>query len=200
MDNTLILVTSDNGPEMEHWPDCGTTPFRGAKGDTWEGGMRVPGIVYWQGMIKPGRRSDGLFDLADLFTTSISLAGAKAKLPKDRYIDGIDQTSFLLADNGHSNRQAIFYWLEDQLSGMRLGEFKSMALAKEPSYRDTVTPGGESGKLVTYSFPKFFNLYLDPKEEHNFLVRKLVFAMGLAALQDQHLATFKKYPPKIKVK
>ncbi len=54
LENTLIFVTSDNGPEMETWPDSGYTPFRCAKGSTWEGGVRVPGIVYWPGQIKGG--------------------------------------------------------------------------------------------------------------------------------------------------
>ncbi|MCM2312652.1 MAG: sulfatase-like hydrolase/transferase, partial [Steroidobacteraceae bacterium] len=69
LENTLVFVTSDNGPEMETWPDSGVTWFRGSKGTTWEGGVRVPGIAYWPGMIRPGRESDGLFDLGDLFAT-----------------------------------------------------------------------------------------------------------------------------------
>ena len=97
LDNTFIFVTSDNGPQMDGWPDAGYTPFRGAKGTTWEGGVRVPGIAYWKGMIAPGRVSDGLFDLMDLFNTSLTLAGAGAALPQDRFMDGVDQTSFLLA-------------------------------------------------------------------------------------------------------
>lgn len=73
LDNTLIVFTSDNGPEAEV-PPHGRTPFRGAKGSTWEGGVRVPTFVYWKGMIQP-RKSDGIVDLADLFPTSLSLAG-----------------------------------------------------------------------------------------------------------------------------
>ena len=75
LDNTFIFVTSDNGPQLDSWPDSGYTPFRGAKGSAWEGGVRVPGIAYWRGMIAPGRESDELFDLMDLFNTSLSLAG-----------------------------------------------------------------------------------------------------------------------------
>ncbi len=68
------MFTSDNGPEAEV-PPHGRTPFRGAKGSTWEGGVRVPTFVYWKGMIQP-RKSDGIVDLADLFPTALDLAGA----------------------------------------------------------------------------------------------------------------------------
>ncbi len=57
LDNTLIFFTSDNGPQRDSWPDTGYTPFRGAKASAWEGGVRVPGIAYWKGMIKPGARA-----------------------------------------------------------------------------------------------------------------------------------------------
>ena len=103
-----MFITSDNGPQMDSWPDSGYTPFRGAKSTSWEGGIRVPGVAYWHGMIKPGRESDELFDLMDLFNTSLALAGAIDKMPTDRYIDGIDQISFLLVDAGHSKREKVY--------------------------------------------------------------------------------------------
>ena len=81
LDNTFIFVTSDNGPQLDSWPDAGYTPFRGAKASAWEGGVRVPGIAYWKGMIAPGRESDELFDLMDLFNTSLHLAGAIGQDP-----------------------------------------------------------------------------------------------------------------------
>ena len=92
-DNTFVFFTSDNGPEEDSYPDSGFTPFRAGKGTTWEGGVRVPGIAYWPGMIKAGRISDGLFDLMDLFNTSLALGGIENKIPTERYIDGVDQTS-----------------------------------------------------------------------------------------------------------
>ncbi len=108
--NTLVFVSSDNGPEMETWPDAGVTPFRCAKGSTWEGGVRVPAVLSWPGMIEP-RASDGLFDQLDLFATCLNLAGIPERLPTDRYVDSIDQTSFLLAPDGDTCRKFRFYWL-----------------------------------------------------------------------------------------
>ncbi len=124
LENTLIFVTSDNGPMMEPWPDAGFTPFRGSIGSTWEGGVRVPAVVYWKDVITPGQVNDGLFDFNDFLPTLLGLAGASNLVPKDRYIDGIDQTSFLLADNGFSNRKYVYYWLQDVYSGHRVAEYK----------------------------------------------------------------------------
>ncbi len=76
MEDTLVFISSDNGPEMETWPDAAYSPFRSAKGSTWEGGQRVPGIVAWPGMIPADRATDGLFSQMDLFNTVLTLAGA----------------------------------------------------------------------------------------------------------------------------
>ncbi|MCX6089140.1 MAG: arylsulfatase [Candidatus Atribacteria bacterium] len=196
LENTLIFITSDNGSEMEAWPDSAYSPFRGAKGSTWEGGMRVPGIVYWKGMIQPGRVSDGLFDLADLFNTSLTLAGVKDKMPTDRYIDGIDQTSFILPNEGQSNRKYIYYWLTKTFSAIRVGEYKYMMAAESDDDRDNYLQGGFSGETMNYSYCKVFNLYLDPKETHNFFIRKVIYTDVFLEPVKQHLSTFKKYPPK----
>ncbi len=199
LDNTLIFVTSDNGPEMEAWPDCGYSPFRGAKGSTWEGGMRVPGVAYWHGMINSGRVNDGLFDLSDLFTTSLAVAGASSKVPADRFIDGVDQTSYLLAHDGESNRKFVYYWLKTDLSALRCAEYKFFRMATDFDHKDTVCVGGFSGYNKEYTFGKFFNLYLDPTETHSYLIRKLVYTGLISEALNAHRETLKKYPPKIVV-
>jgi arylsulfatase len=181
---------------METWPDCGTTPFRGAKGNTYEGGVRVPGIAYWKGVIAPGRISDGLFHLSDLFTTALSLAGAKESIPKDRYIDGIDQASFLLSDKGESNRKAVFYWLMTYPSAIRIAEYKLTVVSESDDDRDVSNIGGFGGEYQFHVAPRFYNLYLDPKEMHSYFIRKLTYENVLRDALKEHLATFKKYPPK----
>ncbi len=211
LENTLIFVTSDNGPEMESWPDSSYTPFRGSKGTTWEGGIRIPGIFFWKGMIEAGRASDGLFDFCDIFPTFCALAGVE-DLPQDRFIDGVDQRAFLLAESAPegthwavdpawmSNRLAVHAWLLDQHSAVRVGPWKLVLVATEMDHRDTVTPGGFSGHTVKYTYGKNFNLFLDPKEEHSFTIRKLVYIPLIGSVQGAHLKTFHKYPPRIQVK
>ena len=53
-DNTIVLYTTDNGAEIALWPDGAMTPFHGEKGTTWEGGLRIPMMVRWPGVVKPG--------------------------------------------------------------------------------------------------------------------------------------------------
>ena len=86
----------------------------------------MPGLLSWPGVIEAGRQSDGLFNLNDVLPTLLGLAGETAKLPTDRYIDGVDQTSFLLAPNGLSNCKYHYYWLVNNFSGLRCGEYKML--------------------------------------------------------------------------
>ena len=193
LENTLVFITSDNGPEEDITRDYGHTPFRGSKGSTWEGGVRVPGIAYWKGVIKAGRVSDGLFDLADLFNTSIALGGGQ--IPTDRYIDGIDQTSFLLADNGESNRESIIYFLKEKLAAIRVGEYKVHRVTTEVPPGSHAQEGGLSGVTQEYTYGLTFNLYLDPKEERNLTIRKLVMVRPPTLEMDRYIRVLKKYPP-----
>ena len=115
-------------------PPHGRTQFRGCKGSSWEGGVRVPTFVYWKGMINP-RKSDGLFDDADILPTMLSLAGVRdAELadlfPKTTYIDGVDQASFLVADNGLSARRSRPYTLNQYYAALRIDEFKGVMTAE----------------------------------------------------------------------
>lgn len=194
LDNTFIFITSDNGPQLDSWPDTGYTPFRGGKASTWEGGVRVPGVAYWRGMIKPGRQSDDLFDLMDLFNTSLHIAGASDKIPTDRYIDGIDQTSFFLADDGRSNREKVYMWSERDFMAMRMYEYKIHVKVVETHAQwlgIDMTTVSEVGLA-----PWLFNLYIDPKEEYPVGHRMNAFLASMAAEMKAHGATFKKYPPK----
>lgn len=195
LDNTLVFFTSDNGPSDDLLPDSGYTPFRGAKGTTWEGGVRVPGIVYWPGMVSAGRQSDGLFDLMDLFNTSLAITGNTRKIPTDRYIDGIDQSSFLLNEQGLSNRQSVFMYAERQLMAIRWEEFKVHL-----KVFDVKRAGANIDEALISSTglsPWVYNLYVDPKEQVSTGHRNFEWGLPrVIAIAGRHLASFQKYPPK----
>lgn len=195
LENTFVFFTSDNGPQMDAWPDAGYTPFRGAKGTTFEGGVRVPGIAYWKGTIKPGRESDDVFDLMDLYGTSLRLAGVSTdKLPTNMYFDFIDQTSFLLHDEGVSNREAVYFWWNTTLMACRMREYKAHVKVVLPQsthmYIDMATIQN------TGVAPWLFNLYIDPKEEMPVGHRRNAWLATVVGKLKMHGATFKKFPPK----
>ncbi len=130
----------------------------------------------------------------DLFNTSLALAGAASRIPTDRYIDGIDQTSFLLADDGRSRREKVYIWTEKELMAMRMYEYKI--------HLKVVTPQAQwldidmSTVVDVGLAPWLFNLYIDPKEEYPVGHRMNAFLASMIAELKGHAATFKKFPPK----
>ncbi len=204
LDNTMILLTSDNGPECEI-PPHGRTPFRGCKGSAWEGGVRVPTFVYWKGMIQP-RSSDGLFDLADILPTALDLAGVPgAKLaelfPKTTYIDGVDQASFLVADDGLSARRSRIYTLNQYYSAIRIDEFKGVTTGEiEDGIVQRGYTGGFSGSIFTDTGGAVvFNLYTNPQEDVSIGIRHIPMAVPLGETGGWYLKELFKYPPQFKI-
>ncbi len=194
-DNTFVFFTSDNGPEEDSYPDSGFTPFRSGKGTTWEGGVRVPAIAYWPGMIKAGRTNDGLFDLMDLFNTSLATGGITDKIPAERYIDGIDQTGFLLADDGVTARQAVFSYNQADFSALRWENFK--AYFKVIQYEKPFANISMSTFVPVGVAPWIFDIYRDPKERITRSNGDYEWLYGpVLQLQGAHAATFVKYPKK----
>ncbi|MET0323609.1 MAG: arylsulfatase [Ilumatobacteraceae bacterium] len=194
LEHTVIVLSSDNGPHMENWPDAGYTPFRCAKGSTWEGGVRVPGIVSWPGMVEPGRVSDGLVSFTDLLPTALRLAGVPDAVPTDRFIDGVDQTTFLLTSGGASNRKFHYYWLLANLAAVRAGEYKFTMRSTSDDVRDAAGPGGFTGVDQHYTYPRLHNLYLDPQEEHSYLTRKLAYVDVFGTAIRNHVMTHGAHP------
>lgn len=195
LENTFVFFTSDNGANEDVWPDGGFHPWRGGKGTTWEGGVRVPGIACWPGMIAAGRDSDGLFDITDLFNTSLAVAGQTSRISNARYVDGIDQSGFLLADKGQSARQTVFFYSDTALTAMRWQEYKvHLKVFQTQSARQNID---ESTLVPTGATPWVFNLYMDPKEQrssgHRYFEWGLPRVLGLIKA---HAATYGKYPMK----
>lgn len=204
LENTMILVTSDNGPECEI-PPHGRTPFRGCKGSSWEGGVRVPTFAYWKGMIVPGR-TDGLFDLADIFNTALSLAGKTGKevstmVPSGRYVDGIDQTSFLLANGHESNRRSRIYTLNEYFSAVRIDEFKlTFTMELEEAIFQRGFTGGFSGALITETGGAVMtNLYTNPGEDISIGIRHIPMAVVVGGEALRYKKVLEKFPVQVKI-
>jgi arylsulfatase len=204
LENTLILLTSDNGPECEI-PPHGRTPFRGCKGSSWEGGVRVPTFVYWKGMIVP-RRDEGLFDFADIMPTALSLAGVSGgdlakHFPKTTYIDGVDQASFLVANDGHSARRSRPYTLNQYFASMRVDEFKYTWTAEiQNGAVQKGDWGGFSGPIFTDSGGTIcFNLYSNPQEDVSIGVRHIPMLVPVIGTAGWYVQELVKYPPEFKI-
>lgn len=168
-ENTIVVITTDNGAEVISWPDGGMTPFAGQKGEALEGGMRVPAIVRWPGKVPAGKIENSIMSGLDWFPTFVSIAGdpaIKEELLKGKqlgdttykvYLDGYDQTN-LITGKGPSNRHEILYFTENKLGAVRIDDYK---------YRFTDQPSGWLGNTVTLDWPLIINLRLDPFERTN---------------------------------
>ena len=155
-DNTLVFFTSDNGPWLVRELTGGSAGLlKEGKGSTWEGGMRVPGIAWWPGRIKPVVTHE-LACSMDLFNTSLKLAGAL--IPTDRVMDGVDLSPVLFG-NGKSLRDKIFYYRGSELFAVRKGAFKAH-FQSAPGY---ATPGNPL-KFEPHDPPLLFQLDIDPSE------------------------------------
>jgi uncharacterized sulfatase len=150
-DNTFVFFTSDNGP----WYQGDTGGHRGRKNEAFEGGMRVPGIARWPGVLPAGEVSDQPAMNIDLFATALALAGAP--LPSDRTIDGKGLMPMLKgADSPHN--ALFFYWL-DQLWAVRSGPWK---------YHRPHRFWASSFFFVKKG-PMLFNVEDDPRESYNLI-------------------------------
>ncbi|MBI5766370.1 MAG: sulfatase [Verrucomicrobia bacterium] len=119
-DKTLVIFTSDNGGPVGQ--GAVNTPLRGAKGSTWEGGVRVCTLAWWPGQIPAGTSTDAITTMFDVLPTFAALAGAK--LPADRKIDGVDQWPVLAGNPAKAPRDTFFYFAGLTLEAVRSGAWK----------------------------------------------------------------------------
>jgi arylsulfatase A-like enzyme len=191
--NTIVLFTSDNGAMADWFPDGGTTPFKGEKATTWEGGVRVPMLIRWPNSIPAGKVSNGIQDQTDLFTTLAAACGVDNihdKLAKESkvYIDGVNNLNHWTG-NEESKRNFYIYYNEKELTAVRIGNWKSHMAVRE-GFFDYNKP---SALLV--------NLKQDPFEKHlEWKSREVAMKLGIAwggQIQDllnEHYASFSKFP------
>ena len=137
LDNTLIVFTTDNGAETITFPDGGVTPFKGQKGEAWEGGYRAPQVVRWPGHIKPGTVRNQLFAALDWLPTLVDIAGGpkgddlKKEIEAGKYpgivrttLDGFDQREYLEGKSATSARDVFFYFSGATPSAVRYKNWK----------------------------------------------------------------------------
>ncbi|WP_249168215.1 arylsulfatase [Bradyrhizobium elkanii] len=213
-DNTIVVFTTDNGPNAFTWPDAATTPFRSEKDTNWEGAFRVPAMIRWPGHVKSGETANGIVSGLDWFPTLLAAAGdtsVKERLlngwqPQGNpttfrnHLDGFNQLDYITGKTDKSARDDFFYFNDDgDLVAVRFDNWKFVYEKQEqPGQLDVWAHPFTSLRL-----PKMFNLRMDPYEhaeisgsgydqwrvENAYLIAKSV--MESAAF----LQTFTDYPP-----
>jgi arylsulfatase len=154
-DNTIVVFTSDNGPDST-FPSQGTSgPWRGYYFTHMEGSLRTPFIMRWPGHVPAGRVSNEIVHEVDTFTTFARMAGAA--VPQDRPIDGVDQTDFFTGKSERSAREGFPVFVADRLEAVK---WKTWKMAFYEEQRDWWSPPTKLG------VPKIFDLVADPKEEY----------------------------------
>ena len=213
-DNTIVMYSTDNGAEIFLWPDGGMTPFRNEKNSNWDGGYRVPTVIKWPGVIKPGTVYNDVFSHEDMLPTILAAVGEadiKDKLKKGHkamgrnykvHLDGYNLLPYFKGEAKEGPRKEFFYWTDDgNLANLRYGRWK-MVFMEQRAHGFEVW----QEPLVTLRVPKLIDMRGDPFEradheaegynvwrfDRAFLILP---AVGIAA---QHLETYKKFPPRQK--
>lgn len=202
-ENTIVVFTSDNGPETLTWPDGGTTPFRGEKGTTWEGGFRVPAIARWPGKFPEGEVFNGMFDGMDWLPTLVAAAGGPDNVQElllDDYqgynvhLDGYNQLDYLMGKS-ESARSEIIYYSGTSFQAVRYKDWKAHFVVQNH---------GWAGPAERLNAPLLINLRRDPYEKAfdesgmytNWMGKKM-WAFGPAKhLIQQHMQSLQAYPPR----
>jgi arylsulfatase A-like enzyme len=209
--NTLVMYSTDNGPEEFSWPDGGTSPFRGEKDTNWDAGWRVPALLRWPGVIKPGTVSNEVCAHEDMLPTLLAAAGVpdiKEQLLKgykagDKtfkvHLDGYNLMPYLKGEVAESPRKEILYWSDDgELMALRYGNWKAVfSEQRAESFRVWSEP------LVNLRVPKLFNLRSDPFEKadknsiyyNDWLIRRVFLLVPAQVFVARWIQSFKEFPP-----
>ena len=207
-DNTIVLFTSDNGAEISSWPDGGNSPFRGEKGTTFEGGFRVPALLKWPGVIKPGTIINDIIGSEDWLPTFLAAAGnpnVKEELLRGmkigdktfrNHLDGYNFLPFFQGKVAKGPRREVFYFTDNgDLTALRYDDWKL-------SFK-TIKGNLFTGKEDSTNVPLVTNLRQDPWERYQdesmlygrWWGEKLWMLVPASTIVGQFLETFKEYPP-----
>ena len=208
-DNTIVVYTSDNGAEVMSWPDGGTTPYRGEKATNWEGGYRVPTLIRWPGVIKPGTIFNQFFAHEDLIPTFAAAAGnaniveqcmKTCQLGSSSYhvhLDGYNLMPFFKGEVKESPRKEFLYWSDDgDLFAIRVLDWK---IAFFEQYHEGI--GVWQGEYTKLRVPMLYNLRSDPFERgpesifyNDWMMRRAFVQVPAQAVVAKWLSSFKEYP------
>jgi arylsulfatase A-like enzyme len=211
-DNTIVIYSTDNGNELMMWPDGGYAPFRGEKGTTWEGGVRVPCLAKWPGKIAAGSVSNGIQNHEDLFVTLCAAAGmpdVKQALLKGYkaangttykvHLDGYNNLEHWTGKSAKSARREIYYYDETDLMAIRVDAWKMHIGVK--------SEGSWWNEKKYPSVPYVFNLLMDPMEKmdpeshewgyigRKFFAQKMWAPTAAGPFLAAHLKSLADYPP-----
>ena len=207
-DSTIVLFTSDNGAEISSWPDGGNSPFRGEKGTTFEGGFRVPAVLKWPGVIKPGTIINDIIGSEDWLPTFLAAAGnpnVKEELLRGmkvgdktfrNHLDGYNFLPFFQGKVAKGPRREVFYFTDNgDLTALRYDDWKL-------SFK-TIKGNLFTGKEDSTNVPLVTNLRQDPWERYQdesmlygrWWGEKLWTLVPASTIVGQFLETFKEYPP-----
>ncbi len=197
LDNTIIVYSTDNGPEHSAKLHGGTTPFRGEKMTTYEGGVRVPMMVRWPGKIPAGQVLSGIQTHMDIFTTLAAAAGApnvadRIVEEQKQYIDGVNNLDYWMGKTQESKRNHYFYYYESSIKAIRINQWKIHFETSE-NYYDI---------YQKQKFPIFFNIRMDPYESFDNITdrsdvvqRKQWLNEPIQHLLSKHIQSLVDYPP-----
>ncbi|MBD3855647.1 MAG: sulfatase-like hydrolase/transferase [Acidobacteria bacterium] len=182
-ENTVVVVMGDNGPFMQYAGPTGQSDriYRGGKTDHLEGGVRVNAWVKWKGVIEAGSFAEDMVHVSDLFTTFARLADATDGIPRDRVIDGLDQSGLLLLGEAHGRRDYLHIYEGTELKSVVKNKYK-MHLA--PAGANPITSAD------------FYDLYRDPRESRPIDSIKIgPWAGGqFAGMIERHMALKQRFP------
>jgi arylsulfatase len=212
--DTIVVFTTDNGPNLFTWPDAATTPFRSEKDTCYEGAFRVPAMVRWPGKIPAGEVLNGMFSGMDWFPTLLAAAGdatVKERLLKGwqpqgnpttfkNHLDGYNQLDYLMGKTDKSARNEYYYFNDDgDLVAMRFGDWKLI-------FEEQRQPGQFAvwaNPFTPLRLPKMFNLRMDPYEHaeisgsrfDQWRVENVYMVFDGVMRASKFLETFVEYPP-----
>ncbi len=168
--NTIVIYSTDNGAETVSWPDGGITPFHGEKGTTWEGGFRVPCLVRWPGVIKPGTRINEIMSQEDWMPTLLAAAGVPGIVEKVKaghtangkkwkvHLDGFDFSPYFRGEAEKGPRDAIYYFGQGgELNAVRFQDWKV--------HFAVIMGNIATGERRITNWPLIINLRADPYEK-----------------------------------